>query len=332
MKTRIDKIRDSAGSMEINFDGDLGEIAWIVSFSDRMLVVKDFGVYEVTLADQIDPERTNESIPNTFQRIVAFGSSQEWIAKTLLTADRLLGKGNIEARVDKNKGMVLVLEITKILGEMKEGLERFRAEELQVGSNFIASSPIGRSIPLPSIAGADVRARLFVQKVNHVLQHLFDLAKLFYEKLGAGGWGNLIQLAKDEKTNDNFVPFLESVKAPLLLLRNMRNAIEHERPEMKLIVRDFSLNSSNQLVPPSLKLIHPKTPLAEASVSAFMRAVFDRVVETAEMMLAFLCSRRIVSGTRIPMILIELPLGHRPHKDVKFGYAVQLNGKILPLS
>jgi hypothetical protein len=55
----IDTLRDGAASLEIKTPGDDSAILEMISTGDRLLVVKGKGIYEVKLADEVDPERTN---------------------------------------------------------------------------------------------------------------------------------------------------------------------------------------------------------------------------------------------------------------------------------
>ncbi len=82
-KRRIDRIRESAGSMNINVPGDDSEITGMLTLGDSLLVVKRKGIYQIKMADEIDPERTNANVPNTVQRLAAFGSDEEFIGKIL---------------------------------------------------------------------------------------------------------------------------------------------------------------------------------------------------------------------------------------------------------
>ena len=83
----IDKLRSGAGSLEINSPDDDSAISEMISTGDRLLVVKEKGIYEVKFADQVDPERTNIDVPNTVQRILPYGAQDAWIGAVVLTAN-----------------------------------------------------------------------------------------------------------------------------------------------------------------------------------------------------------------------------------------------------
>lgn len=85
----IDKLRDGAGSFEIKTPGDDSAILEMISTGDRLLVVKGKGIYEVKLADEVDPKRTNINVPNTIQRVLPYGADDPWVGAVLLTGHHL---------------------------------------------------------------------------------------------------------------------------------------------------------------------------------------------------------------------------------------------------
>ena len=117
-KREIDRIRESAGLMSINVSGDDSEITGMLTLGDSLLVVKRKGIYQIKMADQIDPKRTNPNVPNTVQRFAAFGSDEEFIGKILLTAHGLFEKGHLSPKIDANAVMGHAAEIISCVGPL----------------------------------------------------------------------------------------------------------------------------------------------------------------------------------------------------------------------
>jgi hypothetical protein len=88
-KRPIDRMRESGGSMEIGTPDDRSPVSLAVEVDEKLYVVKAKGIYEIKLADQIDPQRTNPNVPNTQQKIHPYGSENEIVSRTLLTAIEL---------------------------------------------------------------------------------------------------------------------------------------------------------------------------------------------------------------------------------------------------
>ena len=331
-KREIDRIRDSAGSISMNVPGDDSEITGMLTLGDSLLVVKRKGIYQIKMADQIDPERTNPNVPNTVQRLAAFGSDEEFIGKILLTAHGLLEKGHLSANIDANVAMDHAAEITRNVAEMRSLSDRFTSEEQEAVEKFEGKIGNDRSLMLPSMVHVDIRVREFIQKTDHALQKLFDLTKLFYPDLGSGGWESLKSRIEGEARIDNFEEFLGGAIAFLRTIRNARNAVEHEQPQMKLIAADFALNSQNELVPPIVQLVHPKTPFNGTPIQAFMSSACANIADVVELMMVFLCARHVDISGNLSIRVIEIPIDRRSNPNVRYGFGVVIGGQLVPLS
>ena len=147
-----------------------------------------------------------------------------------------------------------------------------------------------------------------------------------------GGWKALKKRVEGEASIDNFVEYLNNIIPFLACVRNARNAIEHERPDMKLIATDFSINSGNQLVPPIVELIHPKTPIDKLLIKEFMGSTLLDIVDIVELMIVFLCARHIDNSGNLEISVIEIPEERRINSNIKYGFGVMIGGQLVPLS
>jgi len=223
-KREIDRLRESAGSMNINTPDDQSEIASMLTIDNTLIVVKQRGIYQIKMADQIDPERTNPHVPNTVQLLSQFGSDEEFIGKMLLTAHGLFSKGNLPPNIDCDAAMVHIVEITKNVSEMRVLADRFAEEQKECMGKFDGKIERDRSFFLPSIVNVVARVCEFVQKADHSLRELFDIVKLFYTNLGKGRWESLKKRIDSETDRiDNFDEFLKNSLPFLTQIRNARN-------------------------------------------------------------------------------------------------------------
>lgn len=331
-KRAVDHLRDGAGSMSMDVPGDDSEVTGMLTFADRLMVVKRRGIYEIKMADEIDPNRTNLKAPNTLQRLSPFGSDEVFVGKILLTAYRLLQKDQLKSDIDCDAAMLHAGEIVRNVAEMRLLSDRFRAEQDEAIANFEQTIGKNRSIVLPSIVNVDIRLREFIQKADHALQKLFDIAQLFYSDLGKGGWTSLKARIEGEHRVDNFDNFLRSATPYLLQIRNARNAVEHEHRDMKLVAADFTITSNNSLFPPLVEFIHPKTAFSKTPIKDFMSSTCANIVDIVEMMLVFLCARHIQSKGSLAVHMIEVPEDRRTSPNVRFGYGIMIDGEMVPLS
>lgn len=332
-KREIDRLREGGGSMNINTPDDQSAITGMLSIGDTLLVVKQRGVYQIKMADQIDPERTNPQVPNTVQRLSQFGSDEEFIGKVLLTAHGLFSKKHILSNIDCDTAMVHIVEITKNVAEMRVLADRFAEEQKKCLGKFDGKIGHDRSFLLPSIVNIDARVREFVQKADHSLRELFSIAKLFYAEAGKGGWESLKKRIDSETDRiDNFDQFLKNSLPFLVQIRNARNTIEHPRYDKQLVARDFSINSDNCLVPPLIELVHPKTPMSGVPISDFMNSVQRGIVDIVELMVVFLCARHFESPSDLIVRIIEIPEERRTNPNVRYGFGAMVGNELVPLS
>jgi len=187
-KRPIDKVRDGAGSFELSTPDDDSAISGMITVNGRLLVVKGKGVYEIKLADQIDPDRTNIGTPNTIQRIFPFGSAHAWVGAVILTAHKLLNNNYLRKEIDCDKALALVLDIAEDISATHELAEKFLEEQEAVARSLDPKIKKDRSVMLPTLGNIVVKCNEFLQKSDHALRELFKLVKMFYPEVGPGGW------------------------------------------------------------------------------------------------------------------------------------------------
>ncbi len=329
----IDKLRDGAGSLEILTPDDDSAIVEMISTGERLLVVKGKGIYEVKLADQVDPERTNIATPNMIQRVLPYGADAPWVGAIVLTAHHLLQNSCAPKQVDGAKAFALVLEIAEDIAGAHQLVEAYRNAEDAATNRLDLKIREDRSVVVPAIGNVESRCNEFLQRGDHALRELFRLVQMFYSDVGSGGWESLKKRLDGEPQDiDNFPQFVAEAVPFLQRVRNARNCVEHPRREQQLIVTDFSVDTNNVLLPPMIKIIHPQTPLEKVSVSAFFSQTLQAIVNTVELMIVFLCARHVKSFGGLAVQVIELPPERRRSPHVRYGYGAMLGDQIVPMS
>jgi hypothetical protein len=129
-KRPIDRKRDAGGVMEIGTPDDPSAITAIFPIGDDLYVVKERGVYEVKLADRIDPNRTNIAIPNTHQRVLNYGSDAPVVGRTLLTAKELFNPTYLPKNLDLTQALRLCFETLKDLAAMLDVAAALEQDQL----------------------------------------------------------------------------------------------------------------------------------------------------------------------------------------------------------
>ncbi|PTR02198.1 hypothetical protein C8R30_10694 [Nitrosomonas nitrosa] len=330
-KRPIDRLRDGAVSLEVKTPDDDSAITGMITFGDRLFTVKEKGIYEIKLADQTDPERKNIHVPNAIQRVLSYGSAEPWVGSVLLTGHELLKKEILKKEIDVDRAMSLVLEIAQNIASAKELLEAFSDSQRIEFEKYDLKIREDRSVILPSVTGITNKCKEFFQKSDHALDSLFKITKIFFSKVGKGHWEGLKKEVEAESPQiDNFGEVLANILPFLQLVRNARNCVEHPRTEQKIITTDFDINPDNQLLPPLIEIIHPKTPQPQMPVVNLMSQIISTIVDIVELILAFLCNRRIRPITGFPVQVHEFPTSQRRTENVKYSYGIATKNNIIP--
>ncbi|MFC1577655.1 hypothetical protein ACFL36_01460 [Thermodesulfobacteriota bacterium] len=330
-KLPIDRLREGAGSLEISTPDDDSSITGMISLRERLLVFKGKGIYEVKLADKVDPERKNIHAPNTIQRVLPYGSDHPWVGAVVLTAHELLKSTILVEAIDCDGCMDLVIDIAQDIAGYKKLVENYAEEQEAAMNGFNSKIRKDRSVLIPAIGNVLARCKEFLQKSDHTLKGLFKIVKFFYSDVGTGGWGSLkSKINKEPQGVDNFSQFLESVLPLLQMVRNARNCVEHPRPEQRIVISDFSVDPNNHLLLPMLEIIHPKTPLNKIPVAEFMNHISEEIVNIVELMLVFLCSRHVRPFAGFPVQVFETPVDRRRSPNVRYGYGVANEDTFIP--
>lgn len=321
-KNRIDKIRDGALSMQVGDEKD-GTISQMISVADAdMYIVKMHAIYRVFLADEIDPERTNSSIPNGHQRIVGQGAASEIVARSFLTANVLFNSNQFDGDVDLKRVMDLSIIVMKELLEAQK-IERELIDE-QNKALAAFQQPKQRSVALPSVEGLNERLKTFVQKVEHAAQAIFGFTQQFYGHTEKMWNGFELEVQKLYGDADEFSKFAGSILPFMLFIRNLRNSIEHPKPAQRVIIKDFAITPDGALTSPSLELVHDKTPQPKMDVPSLLQQVSGQVLEIFEVLMVHLASKHIKPFGAFEKSVGLLPLDQlRPDSKVRASYFIR---------
>lgn len=330
-KRPIDVLRDSGKSMTIDGDGDDSAISEMIAIGDALYVVKAHSIHRIRLADQIDPDRTNIAIPDTHQQVLSVGASDLIVARTLLTARTLLKKSFLGSSFDEGKGLELSLKLLQELAAMSEILAALEAAEAQARKLFEAQRQQGRRLRLPTVPDARARCDSFAQKAGHTIDTLEDIAKLFYGDALSSKWvDSLAVLAKKRCGKGSpFSEYVEAVRPFLLFVREMRNMIEHPKPDRQIRVSDFRLLPSGQIALPAAEIIRkgaqPETP----AITVLMKTVIDNLTSVSEVLLAHLCNENAQPFAGMAIWVAELPPEQRTNKDQRISYVTRLDDQVV---
>jgi hypothetical protein len=331
MKRPIDRKRDAGGMMEIGTPDDQSAVTAIFPIGDDLYVVKERGVYEVKLADRIDPNRTNIAIPNMQQRVLNYGSDAPVVGRTLLTAKELFNPTYLPKNLDLTEALRLCFEALKDLTAMLDVAAALKQDQLAATTAVGHTRQKGGAIALPAVGKVAARCKDFIQKADHSLQSLLGMVRIFYGKDAGRQWFEGFEkvVSKRYGESDPSSQFLAGVLPFLKFIRNARNCVEHPKHRQRIVTRDFFPQADGTILPPTIEIIHPHTPMPAFPVSEFMSRAQEELVAIVEQTIAFMCSKHVRPPmAAFPVQVVEWPEENRWQKHVRYSYGLyDANGR-----
>jgi hypothetical protein len=171
-------MRDGAGSFQLDNPDDGTPIKEMFNFQHSLVLITEKFTYEVQLADQIDPKRSNPNLPHNVQRkLFDYGIHSEPLAKILLQAKTLFKEGHLA--VDVEAAQKLALDTLKEFAAMDHTAKGFKDLEKIEIEKVEKANQQPRSVSLPSVGGVDTYCKTFAQKAHHFDKGMLSIARLF---------------------------------------------------------------------------------------------------------------------------------------------------------
>jgi hypothetical protein len=311
---------------------DTGDITHMGEINGALHLIGDSAIYRVQLADEIDPERTNVTIPNIYQKVLSYGTECLFVIQTLMTARRLFKDNVLDPVFDCKTGINLSFEVLLDMAAMHDIIGKMRDKLKQVSEEMKNIAADQRSVKIPSVGDVRGEAKAFLQKADHVTVTLFNITKLFYgDAIGPRWFESLHNLVSEKYKKDSpFTKFLGTVLPLLKFVRNARNAIEHPDKTKGIKVIDILLLPNGEFRSPSIEIIHPETPQSSVSLLGLMEQITDQLATAFEIMLVHLCDVNIKSFASMPLIVTEYDENQQKAFKCRYGYASRIGNKLIP--
>ncbi len=331
-KRPIDRRRESGVMMEVG-SSEEGAIKEMVPIGKVMYIVKERAIYAIRLADQIDPDRYNMNIPNTQQKFASEGSESDRVSRILLTGRALFNKSYLAPDYDCDTGLSLCLRLLQDVLAMNDAATSLREAQDEAIKSMKESKG---SLLLCSIPNVQSRAKGFIQRAEHAAQTLYTLCGSFFENdlNRKGRWfdGVAELIAENYGEADDFSVFAQRAARFCKFLGNARHCVEHEKSDQQIIVRDYALLPSGEVMPPTIEVVHRETPEPIVPLHNFMEQMTDSVVNVAETLMAFLCAKHVRPFSGLPVQVGLIPEEQRANKKVRYGYVVWMGDQLVRAS
>jgi hypothetical protein len=320
--------RDSGGAFKINNPDDGTPIREMFELGDELLIISEKCTYRIQIADQIDPERNNPSLPHNFQQeLFDHGTKSELLCRTLLQA-RVMFRKEFQ-RIDVERAKQHSLEAVGNLISMDEISQRFAAAE-NVAIEKAQSGAVDASMTVPGIGNVRTECKSFSQKADHFAIELMNIVRLFYPDMMNRHWEDFKELVTAKYGEvDEFSRLLVQAAPFLKLIRDTRDCLEHGLEGVK--VWDFVPQANGTIAPPSIEVGFRKSTLQRCSISAFMQEVTEALQGYFEMIVVHMCAKNARPFAGMALSVGEVSPEYQSAWRVRFGYGMyDQSGQFIP--
>ncbi|OWW25023.1 hypothetical protein B4Q04_10760 [Zobellia sp. OII3] len=319
MKERrpIDIKRESSGSLTIGTEDD-GAIVEMFEFEGKLICLKERAIYEFMFADRIDPERTNINLqPNAQRLILNQGTESELVSRVFITAKRLFKTEYLKKEIDTVKALSLALEALQEMAVLEIEINEYLQLEEKENNEYEDGKAKNSNFKIPSISDVETRCKTIYQKADHIEQIMLDLVSIFYPDDKNNNFEIFEKfLLEKYGENDRFYNFIKEVRPFLLLVRSLRNCLDHRLPHVK--VYNYELLPSGDINTPSIELNYRDSQLNRNSLFETLNVTKKNLVMIFEHMVAYLADKSVRNKSHNRVNLI--PEETRTNKFAKYSF------------
>lgn len=331
-KRPIDRKREAGGSFVIGDVNDGTPIRKFVKMAGNLLALTDRGIYEIKLADQIDPERTNPNLPhNVHRQVLSVGCESELVRRVFLSAHTLFDEKFLRSTIDHEQALTLAFDALENMTAMSTIASDFDRAEQHADASFGARNQREGSIMLPAIGDVRSRCKTYMQKADHAAGALYEIVKLFYPMTRRRYWSGVLETLRAKYGPDD--PFtLEMTRAVpfLMLVRNTRDCLEHGNLK-GVTITDFVITAEGKIERPVIAIDFRETKEPAIAIALFFNQIGQGLTKAIELIFALLCSKNTEPCSGFPVQVIELDEHWQAAKHVRFAYGIKMNGQMVPI-
>jgi hypothetical protein len=325
----IDRQRESALSLEVGGE-ESSPITHLLSTKNSFYVLKANGVYQVKMADDIDPERTNPNIHTHSQQVIGAGTDHAVVSTILLTTMFLFDTKNSE--VDEFAGELLdrVVFLTKKLIDIDQAIQKISEDIEEKELRFSNSKLSAKNFSIPSILGLDSRIYEIFMIADKAKDLLVECFRITFEQKQphARPLDHLSAVTKEAmKERPQLVPLVDEIFRYFSVIRQIRNASEHPKKGNRVIESNFCIQANGTVNPPLIEVEHPTNPISQSPAIEFLRGFMALFLEHTEFALVLLKVARLMKHNPFGEMVAEFPLEERRHPNVRFYRAIHFGGE-----
>jgi hypothetical protein len=322
--------RDFGGNFSLHNPNDGSPIREAIVLGARLLMITDKCTYAIQIADQIDPDRTNPSLPhNVQQKLFDHGAESEVLCRSFLQAWRMFRKEF--QTVDVAQALQRSFEALGDLIAMHEAVESFKSAERLAIENIQSAQREDGSYAISAVGNVRSHCKSFAQKADHCAAALMAIVRQFYPSMKGKNWDDFCTLVTERHGSDDaFSRFLAVAVPRLQLVRNTRDCLEHINLS-GVTTRDFELHADGQVGVPSIEVNFRGSVVDRCSITSFMEGIAQEMLVAFEMTNVHMCAKNVQPFAGMPMTVAPLSEAYTKAWRVRFGYGVYFaDGQFAP--
>ncbi len=318
-KSEIDRKRNQGGTAEIGSKED-GAILEMQKIGKRLFIIKEKAIYELIMADDIDPHRTNINLPNNMhKRIINQGVESEIVSRIFITGKTLFKQNLFDKKIITDKALILSLELLQELAMLQTEINDYLAQEKIVIEEYKTKTG---SYIIPAIENLQTTCKTIFQKAYQIEQILIDLVVIFYPaEKGLNKQSHFPKLYDFIKNkygeNDVFTKFIKSTLGFMKIIIELRNGLDHRLDTVK--VENFELLPDGNLFSPTIALSYKDVKLNREALNSFLPIIVENLTILFENISAHLCVKNSNPGM-MGFKIVEIPENLRQNKFVRYCF------------
>lgn len=322
--------RDLGGRFSINNPDDGTPIKEMFKLGDGLLLITEKCTYRMQVADQIDPDRKNPSLPPNFQqKIFDHGTESDLLCRTLLQA-KVMFRKEFQS-IDNDHAMQLAFDAFSDIVSTHEAGQVFVSAEKAAIEKSASLETKDASQTIPAVVNVRSHCKTFAQKADHFAVSLLGIVRLFYPELRKKNWDDFHKMVTSLYGEDDPFHKVLGMTVPFLqLIRNTRDCLEHGNLN-GVKTSDFAPQPDGSIALPSIEVDFRKSTHPRCPISWFMEQTTRALLDSFEMIVAHTCSKKMQPFAGLPITIGILSEDYQKAWRVRFAYgSYTQDGQFVP--
>lgn len=277
-----------------------------LKINDEMYLINKKSIQRMVMADDTDPDRTNDSIDHNLEDILEYGFDDEIVNRTLYQASILFEENILSDDIDYNAGLEIAFSFMKEILELKKVEEEYIEKEKRVNKKMKSGY---KNISLIFNLEQDIKN--FITKANTIKKLLDDLLSLFHNDLKSLNNESILQLKNIGLYSQEELEYTAVHSDYLNMIKKMRDTFEHmgslinsnglitieddsstnsRDRRKKIVIKNYKLSTDNKITTPNIKFYISADEKLSENINVFINDTVINLVDFFETFMAILCN------------------------------------------